>query len=105
MKLKELRKMTKTELTSRLTEKKQELRDLEFDIRVGQAQDYAGKSKIRKEVARILTAINNGFFAKEEQKAEEQKSAPAKTSKKSGKSDKIIKLVKSKAKPVKKAKK
>jgi len=98
MKSKELKKLTKNELELRLTEKKKELRDLEFDIKIGQAQDYSSRIKIRKEVARILTLINNNLFAKESESAEKAKPSSSKTglpaSRHGKKSDKSVKITK-----------
>ncbi len=98
MKARELTKLTKDELQSRLGEKRKELRDSEFDIRIGQAQDFNQKLKLRKEVARILTLLNNNLFAAESQEPKKSKPAAVKTSKTSGKSAKITKPEEKKAK-------
>lgn len=58
MKTKDLRNQSKTELKKRLDKKTSELSELIFDIRVGQESDYAKKLKVRKEVARIKTLLN-----------------------------------------------
>jgi ribosomal protein L29 len=91
MKAKELTKLTREELQSRLSEKRKELRDSEFDIRIGQTQDFNQKLKLRKEVARILTLLNNNLFATESQEPKKSKPAAVKTSKTSDKSAKITK--------------
>jgi ribosomal protein L29 len=50
--------MDRTELLKTLAEKRRELREFRFDVAGTQAKDASVKQKTRKEIARILTALN-----------------------------------------------
>jgi ribosomal protein L29 len=58
MKLKKYRKMTIRKLRKELEKAQKELSELQFDIRVGKAKDYDSIRQQKKEVARILTVLN-----------------------------------------------
>jgi ribosomal protein L29 len=56
--------MDRTELLKTLAEKRRELREFRFDVAGTQAKDASVKQKTRKEIARILTALNQKADAK-----------------------------------------
>jgi len=68
MKALELRKMTKVKLQSRLAEKKAELINLEFEMKLGKVKNAHDKTKLKKEIARIMTIVNRGEYSQEEAK-------------------------------------
>jgi len=89
MKAQELRKQTKQDLHKRLADKQAELIETRFDVKIGQETDYSAIKKIRREIARIHTILNNGGYkAEKEEKAKESKENDGK---KAAKSDKITK--------------
>lgn len=89
MKSKELIKQTKSQLQNRLADKKNELASVLYDIKIGQETNFSVTRKVRKEIARIMTALNMNTFSKEE--VTEPKETSKKDSKKVSKSDKITK--------------
>lgn len=58
MKLIKYRKKTNKKLQKELERAQKELSELKFDIRVGKAKDYDSIKWQKKEVARILTVLN-----------------------------------------------
>lgn len=97
MKVKDLRQQSKMELLKRLSEKKIELNQLDFDIKVGQEQNYKSRGKLRKEIARILTVIESGEFAPEKTETEAKpvvKKSPKTLKAKPNNSKKAVKSVK-----------
>jgi len=50
--------MSTKELLKTLHEKRRELREYRFDVAGTQAKDASGKQKNRKDIARILTVLN-----------------------------------------------
>lgn len=76
MKIEDLRTISREDLIKRLEKKTQELFQLEFDIRTAQEKDYAKRSKLKKEVARIKSLINDSTYVvveKKESKKENKK--------------------------------
>ncbi len=57
METKKLRELKKEELKQRLQDKKKELSALIYDKNSGKIKDVRETSKIRKEIARILTIL------------------------------------------------
>lgn len=58
MEINEIRKKTDKELTKLLAEQREELRDLRFKIASHQYKNYKKIDKVRKEIARILSVMN-----------------------------------------------
>lgn len=58
MKIKELRQKTKEELQKLLSEQRDKLRLLRFDIALKKAKNVREIRKIKKNIARILTLLN-----------------------------------------------
>jgi len=58
MKASELRQKTEKELQRLLTEKRDKLRELRFDLVSGKVKNVGEIRKIRRNIARILTIIN-----------------------------------------------
>ncbi len=58
MKASELRQKTEKELQRLLTEKRDKLRELRFDLVSGKVKNVGEIRKIRRDIARILTIIN-----------------------------------------------
>ncbi len=57
MKANEIRKMDTTDIKSQIENLKKELFDLRFQAAVGQLEDTAKLSKIKKDIARMYTII------------------------------------------------
>jgi large subunit ribosomal protein L29 len=57
MKITELRQKSKTELEKILTESREKLRQLRFDLASGKVKNVREIRKIKKDIARILTII------------------------------------------------
>ena len=57
MKANEIRKMDTTDIKKEITNLKKELFDLRFQAAVGQLEDTAKLSKIKKDIARMYTII------------------------------------------------
>ena len=57
MKIKELRQKSKDELQKNLEDGKEKLRQLRFDLASGKIKNVREIRKIKKEIARILTLI------------------------------------------------
>ena len=57
MKANEIRKMDTTDIKTRIEDLKKELFDLRFQAAVGQLEDTAQLSKIKKDIARMYTII------------------------------------------------
>jgi len=60
MKSKQLLKLTKEKLVEKLDKAREELSNLKFEVKMGQSQDYASIKKQRKDVARMMTILNDG---------------------------------------------
>ncbi len=58
MKVKELRQKSKNELNSLLKEKREKLRGLRFDVSLKQSKNVRQIRNLRKDIARILTVLN-----------------------------------------------
>jgi len=58
MEILELRKKTDTELRKTLTENRERLRTLRFDLASGKVKNVREIRKIKKDIARILTLLN-----------------------------------------------
>lgn len=59
MKVQELRAKNPTELKRLLQEKRVELCKVRFSLKANQTKDTQGQKRIKKEIARILTILNN----------------------------------------------
>ncbi len=57
MKIKELRQKSKDELEKNLRDDQEKLRQLRFDLASGKVKNVKDFSKLKKEIARILTII------------------------------------------------
>lgn len=64
MKPVELRNMTKEELTSKRLSLKEELMNLRFKAKMGKLEKPSSISQIRKDIARILTILKEGSYAR-----------------------------------------
>mgnify|MGYP001125022654 CR=1 FL=1 len=58
LKTKELKQKTKEELQKLVTEKKEKLRQLRFDLVSGKVKNVREIRNLKKEIARILTLLN-----------------------------------------------
>lgn len=58
MKIKDLKKKSKPELTKLLGEEKEKVRDLQFKLASRQLKDVRALRKAKKDVARIKTLLN-----------------------------------------------
>lgn len=71
MKASELRDLTADELAARLTEAKEELFNLRFQMATGQLDNTARLGEVRREVARIASVLREqeieAYFAQEEE--------------------------------------
>ncbi len=67
MKTAELRNMAKEELISKQLSLKEELMNMRFKVRMGKLENPSSISRIRKDIARILTILKEGSYAKTEQ--------------------------------------
>lgn len=54
-----LKELKPEELKERLKTKQEELVNTKYEIRMGQEKDFKKPSKIKKEIARIQTILNN----------------------------------------------
>ena len=71
MKAGELKKETKSESQKLLKEKREHLRKLRFDLTNSKLSNYRGIRKIKKEIARTLTVLNQkSLITKQLQRAE-----------------------------------
>ncbi len=59
MDISEIRKKTKSDLKDLLFKKREELRKANFSIRSGKIKNIKSISKIKKDIARILTVLKN----------------------------------------------
>lgn len=57
MKIAELRKKNKSELSKLLREKREQVRKLRFDLVAGKLKDHRAIRRIKKDIARILTLL------------------------------------------------
>jgi large subunit ribosomal protein L29 len=64
MKPQELRNMTKVELAQKVSTLKEALSKLRFQARTGRLEKPADVSKTKKDIARILTILREGSYAK-----------------------------------------
>jgi large subunit ribosomal protein L29 len=71
VKASELRDLTSDELAARLTEAKEELFNLRFQMATGQLDNTARLGEVRREVARIASVLREqeieAYFAQEEE--------------------------------------
>ena len=92
MKTRELKELTTEKLNDRLAKLRKEIVEVEFDIKLGQEKDTSSRSKKRREIARILTILNEtkGEVVEdkkvEEKKSKEEESKDTKEEKKETKS-------------------
>jgi len=56
--IKELRKLTIEELKDKIAESKKELRELEFNLKIGKENDYSSRKILRRDIARLLSVYN-----------------------------------------------
>lgn len=61
MKILELRQKNKDELHQLLQEDRERLRSLRFDLASGKIKNVRGIRRIRKDIARLLTVLCQGF--------------------------------------------
>ena len=66
MKVKELRQKSEKELHKILDESREKLRQLNFDLASGKVKNVREIRKIKREIARMLTIINNKISRKQE---------------------------------------
>ncbi|MBD3363178.1 50S ribosomal protein L29 [Candidatus Dojkabacteria bacterium] len=59
-----LRKKTEEELKTRLTEKRGELVELRYNVKLGKETSYSQVKELKKEIARINTILNEQSFKK-----------------------------------------
>lgn len=62
MNIKEIKQKTNAELTKELEKLRKELAQQNFNLKSGQVKDTAKNSKLRKEVARILTVLKEAVI-------------------------------------------
>lgn len=58
MKASKYRELTKEKLVEKIAESKQKLFDLQFDVKIGLEKDFTGIRKIRKDIAKMNTILN-----------------------------------------------
>ena len=58
MRVSELRQKPKTELKQILEEEREKLRQLRFDLAAGKVKNIRETRRIKKEIARVLTILN-----------------------------------------------
>lgn len=58
MKTEAIRKKDQAEINTDLKAKQKEVVDLKFDLKIAKEKDYSRVKKIKKDIARILTVIN-----------------------------------------------
>jgi ribosomal protein L29 len=58
MKTEAIRKKDQNDITADLKAKQKEVVDLKFDLKIAKEKDYSRVKKIKKDIARILTVIN-----------------------------------------------
>lgn len=68
MKTSDIRNMTKDELENKHHSLKEELMNLRFKARMGKLEKPSEISRARKNVARILTILREGTYAKQDTK-------------------------------------
>ena len=59
MKISEIRQKPKKELESMLLEKRERLRNLRFDLASGKVKNVREIRELKKEIARVLSLLNN----------------------------------------------
>lgn len=59
MKIEELKNKTNDELVKTLLELKKEQMELRFQLAAGQLEDTSKSRKVRRDIARVRTAMNN----------------------------------------------
>jgi len=84
MKVKQLKKLSKSKLLEKLEKERKAVSEIGFGVRTGAEKDYSQLKNKRKLIARILTMQNSGAEIKEEKATKtETKKATKKTKKKS----------------------
>lgn len=68
MKIKEIREKTEAELQKLLQEKREKLRELRFTLATGKIKSPAEIKKTKKDIARILTILNEKRRQQEQKK-------------------------------------
>ncbi len=66
MKIKELRKKSKDDLDKILQDDREKTRQIRFDMSSGKVKNVREIGKIKKEIARILTILNEKILDKKE---------------------------------------
>jgi large subunit ribosomal protein L29 len=61
----ELRELPEEELRVRLTEQKEELFNLRFQVVTGQLDNYKRLQQVKREIARVMTVLREREFAAE----------------------------------------
>lgn len=86
------RKLSTKQLIERITKQKEKLANIRLELNAGKEKDYSQLRKIRLEVARLLTVLNDKKFieSKEEDKSstKDTKEVPKKKIKKDSKNEK-----------------
>lgn len=70
MKTETLRKKDKKDLVTDLEAKQKELAEIRFDLKIGKEKDASRVKKLKKDVARLLTIINEVKVMKIEDKSD-----------------------------------
>lgn len=65
MKISELRQKTENDLNDIIDKDRERLRQLRFDLASGKVKNVREIRKMRKEIARVLTLIKEGFSKKQ----------------------------------------
>ncbi len=74
MEIAKIRKMSKEELSKSIIEGYTELKNIGNDLRTGKEKDSTKSLKIKRNIARMLTVLNEGSFTKsEESKSKDKK--------------------------------
>lgn len=71
----ELRKLTMEEILDKLAELKKALVDIEFQVRINKEKDFSKIKKTKKDIARLLTILNEGKLEKTGKKIKKEKLA------------------------------
>lgn len=79
--MKKFKKMNKKELSDELEKTREELYEAQFNVRVGKQKDYAQIKTYKKDIARILTLLNQHKEKKEVKDTEKEKEVKKKKKK------------------------
>jgi ribosomal protein L29 len=73
MSVKKYQKMTKIELVKALEEKRNELYDVKFNVRIGREKDYAQIKYLKKEVSQMMSVLSADTETKNKKEESEVK--------------------------------